>query len=162
MTDTKVTKEFIKTTLEQQFKRLADKAAEDSNMSIENMAKITMAMSSLVSDIALLTADNRIGFLNIPSSTDETKSTDNATAQTVSTPLNLDTTAIDEVQEKADKLKASLVDIGELVQKVYYSHFLPDTTAIDDAQKKLDKLKTTIIDVQELIIKTFPNDNAPQ
>lgn len=62
MTDTKVTKEFIKTTLEQQFKRLADKAAEDSNMSIGNMAQITMAMSSL-GDIALMTADNRIGFL---------------------------------------------------------------------------------------------------
>jgi hypothetical protein len=35
----------------------------DSNMSIGNMAQITMAMSSLVGDIALMTADNRIGFL---------------------------------------------------------------------------------------------------
>lgn len=63
MTDTKLTKEFIKTTLEQQFKRLAYKAAEDSNMSIGNIAQITMAISSLVGDIALMTADNRIGFL---------------------------------------------------------------------------------------------------
>lgn len=59
MTDTKVTKEFIKTTLEQQFKRLADKAA-NGDMSVEHTAQITLAMCSLVSDIALLTAVDKL------------------------------------------------------------------------------------------------------